>query len=120
MKATSIRARLLLSLLPLFLLAEAVVGTITYRYVLHESHALFDYHLDDGDTGPAVVERLAARFGARPTVILSADASEAVRRDVQAAGFTLLRKPLKPLALKSVLDRLLASRELQPLEPISS
>jgi len=46
MKATSIRARLLLSLLPLFLLAEAVVGTITYRYVLHESHALFDYHLE--------------------------------------------------------------------------
>ena len=82
----------------------------------HEPAALwlFDYHLDDGDTGPAVVERLAARFGARPTVILSADAGEAVRRDVQAAGFTLLRKPLKPLALKSVLDRLLASRELQP------
>ena len=75
---------------------------------------LFDYHLDNGDTGPAVVERLSARFGARPTVILSADASEAVRRDVQAAGFTFLRKPLKPLALKSVLDRLLTSRELQP------
>lgn len=75
---------------------------------------LFDYHLDDGDTGTAVVDRLAQRFGARPTVILSADASEAVRRDVQDAGFTLLRKPLKPLALKSVLDRLLASRELQP------
>ena len=74
---------------------------------------LFDYHLDDGDTGPAVVARLVERFGARPTVILSADASEAVRRDVQAAGFTFLRKPLKPLALKSVLDRLLVSRELQ-------
>jgi len=42
---TSIRTRLLLSLLPLFLLAEAVIGTITYRYVLEESHALFDYHL---------------------------------------------------------------------------
>lgn len=45
MTTTSIRTRLLLSLLPLFLLAEAVIGTITYRYVLEESHALFDYHL---------------------------------------------------------------------------
>lgn len=45
MTTTSIRTRLLLSLLPLFLLAEAVIGSVTYRYVLEESHALFDYHL---------------------------------------------------------------------------
>lgn len=41
----SIRARLLLSLLPLFILAEAVIGIVTYRYVLRDSHELFDYHL---------------------------------------------------------------------------
>jgi len=46
MSGRSLRARLLLSLLPLFVLAEAVIGTITYRYVLDESHALFDYHLE--------------------------------------------------------------------------
>lgn len=45
MSAPSIRARLLLSLLPLFILAEAVIGTVSYRYVLSESHELFDYHL---------------------------------------------------------------------------
>lgn len=45
MKGTSIRARLLLSLLPLFILAEVVIGTVSYRYVLSESHELFDYHL---------------------------------------------------------------------------
>ncbi|MCL4184036.1 MAG: HAMP domain-containing protein [Burkholderiaceae bacterium] len=45
MSAPSIRARLLLSLLPLFILAEAVIGTVSYRYVLRESHELFDYHL---------------------------------------------------------------------------
>ncbi len=45
MSALSIRARLLLSLLPLFILAEAVIGTVSYRYVLRESHELFDYHL---------------------------------------------------------------------------
>jgi signal transduction histidine kinase len=45
-RPASIRARLLLSLLPLFVLAELLIGTITYRYVLRESDALFDYHLE--------------------------------------------------------------------------
>jgi len=71
---------------------------------------LFDYHLDGGDTGVALRERLAARFGARPTLILSADDSPDVRRDVLERGFTLLRKPVRPLALKSILDRMLVSR----------
>lgn len=75
---------------------------------------LFDYHLDDGDTGVALAQRLRERFGAQPTLILSADGGEAVRRDVLEAGLSLLGKPAKPLALKSVLDRLLAARELQP------
>jgi signal transduction histidine kinase len=75
---------------------------------------LFDYHLDDGDTGVALAQRLRERFGAQPTLILSADGGEAVRRDVFEAGLSLLGKPTKPLALKSVLDRLLAARELQP------
>lgn len=77
---------------------------------------LFDYHLDRGDTGAALAARLAERFGARPTVILSADTGEAVRRAVLEAGLPLLGKPLKPLALKSVLDRLLAAREVQSAE----
>jgi len=70
---------------------------------------LFDFHLDD-DTGVALHERLSSQHGARPTVILSADHTEAVRRAVHEAGLPLLMKPLKPLALKSVLDRLLAAR----------
>ena len=74
---------------------------------------LFDYHLDDGDTGTALVARLSARFERRPAMILSADTGDAVRRAVHEAGLPLLAKPMKPLALKSVLDRLLAARELQ-------
>ena len=74
---------------------------------------LFDYHLDDDDTGVALHERLAERHGAQPAVILSADHTEAVRRAVHEAGLPLLMKPLKPLALKSVLDRVLASRAMQ-------
>ncbi|MGV8931358.1 MAG: PAS-domain containing protein [Luteimonas sp.] len=71
---------------------------------------LFDYHLDDGDTGAALYARMVQRFGARPALILSADGGETVRRAVHEAGLSLLGKPIKPLALKSVLDRLLAAR----------
>jgi PAS domain S-box-containing protein len=73
---------------------------------------LFDYHLDAGDTGLALHERLRARFGERPTLILSADATDHVRRYVADQGLGLLQKPVRPLALKSVLDRLLATRPL--------
>ncbi|MBN9428623.1 MAG: two-component sensor histidine kinase [Burkholderiales bacterium] len=45
MSGSSIRTRLLLSLLPMFILAEAIIGSVSYRYVLRESHELFDYHL---------------------------------------------------------------------------
>ena len=71
---------------------------------------LFDYHLDDGDTGVALQARLAQRFGARPTLILSADDSGDVRRVTLEHGLGLLPKPVKALALKSMLRRLLAAR----------
>ncbi|MCQ4167054.1 hybrid sensor histidine kinase/response regulator [Tahibacter harae] len=74
---------------------------------------LFDYHLDGGDTGVALHERLRPLHGPRPAVILSADPGETVRRAVHEAGLPLLIKPVKPLALKSVLDRLLAARSVQ-------
>jgi signal transduction histidine kinase/CheY-like chemotaxis protein len=73
---------------------------------------LLDYHLDAGDTGTALRARLAAHFGERPTLVLSADASDCVRREVAECGLGLLQKPVRPLALKSVLDRLLVTRPL--------
>jgi len=69
---------------------------------------LLDYHLDNGLTGIALHARLSERFGSVPTLILSADNSQTVRRAVLESGLTLLHKPVRPLALKSVLARLLA------------
>jgi signal transduction histidine kinase/Na+/proline symporter/CheY-like chemotaxis protein len=79
---------------------------------------LLDYHLDDGDTGPDVARLLEERFGARPTLVVSADAGSEVRRRVEEAGYRLLPKPLKPLALKSMLDRLVVAGERAPMEPV--
>ena len=74
---------------------------------------IFDYHLDDGDTGLALHARLCRRFAARPTLIVSADSDAQVRQAVNDAGLSLLGQPLKPLALKSLLDGLLAARRYQ-------
>lgn len=93
--------------------AEAVAAMEVVPAVLW----LFDYNLDDGDTGTALQCRLGERFGARPTLILSADDSLATRREVLEQGLTLLHKPVRPLALKSILDRLLASRSLAGVTP---
>ena len=42
---SSIRARLLVSLLATFALGALVVAAVAYRNVLHETEALFDYQL---------------------------------------------------------------------------
>ncbi|MEO5962904.1 MAG: PAS-domain containing protein [Thermomonas sp.] len=71
---------------------------------------IFDYHLDGGDDGVALQQRLSQRFDGVPCMILSADQTGAVRTAAQEAGLPLLMKPLRPLALKSMLDRMLAAR----------
>ncbi|MES2857937.1 MAG: PAS-domain containing protein [Pseudomonadota bacterium] len=71
---------------------------------------IFDYHLDGGDDGVSLHARLSRQFGSVPCLILSADQTGAVRNAAQEAGLPLLVKPLRPLALKSMLDRMLAAR----------
>ncbi|KRG63115.1 regulator [Stenotrophomonas humi] len=71
---------------------------------------LFDYHLDDDDTGVQLWTRLAGVHGPRPTVILSADTSGNTREAVREVGLSLLNKPFKPLALRWAINHLLATR----------
>ena len=71
---------------------------------------LFDYHLDDDDTGVRLWSRLSAVHGQRPTVILSADTGMQTREAVREAGLSLLNKPFKPLALRWAINHLLATR----------
>ncbi|MGY6085531.1 hybrid sensor histidine kinase/response regulator [Stenotrophomonas sp. SM006] len=70
---------------------------------------LFDYHLDDGDTGVALWKRLVGMHGSRPTVILSADAGSETREAVRGVGLSLLNKPFKPLALRWAINHLLTA-----------
>jgi signal transduction histidine kinase/Na+/proline symporter len=71
---------------------------------------MLDYHLDGGLTGLGLRDQLGAAIRALPCVIITADHDPAIRAEVEAAGCHLLYKPLKPLALKSVMARVLAAR----------
>ena len=70
---------------------------------------LFDYHLDGELTGVELRRRLGDAAATIPCAIITADHSEAVRAEVAEAGCWLLHKPLKPLALRSLMTRLLGS-----------
>ena len=65
---------------------------------------LADYHLTDGVDGLALLTLLANQNGqALPGALVTADHSEMLAERVRAAGFTLLRKPVKPAALRAFL-----------------
>lgn len=72
---------------------------------------VLDYHLDGGATGLDLRRRLGAGVAALPCIVVTADHGEDVRSAVAATGCHLLHKPLKPLALKSLMARLLAAAD---------
>ena len=62
-----------------------------------------DYHLDF-DTGVEAIQAIRAHVNADvPSVIITADHSPEVQRQLRELEFTLLRKPLKAAALRAVL-----------------
>ena len=69
---------------------------------------LADYHLDDGESGLDVARRLHATWAREvPTVIVTADPTRTARDAAAAARFALLQKPVKPAALRALMQRLL-------------
>lgn len=69
---------------------------------------LVDFHLDHGVLGCQVIQQLRDEFSRPiPALIISADRSDACRRDLQALGAPLLNKPVKPGKLRAVLSQLL-------------
>jgi two-component system, sensor histidine kinase len=68
-----------------------------------------DYYLRDGAVGTAAVARLRARYGVRlPALIVSADRSALLRREVSALNLAFLPKPASPGRVRAMLSYLLA------------
>ena len=67
---------------------------------------LADYHLA-AETGIDCIGAIRARAGYDvPAILITADRSPGVEEEARANGLQLLRKPLKPAALRALMTRL--------------
>jgi Na+/proline symporter/signal transduction histidine kinase/CheY-like chemotaxis protein len=67
---------------------------------------LVDYHLDEGETGTALMAWLRTRMDEPvPGVVISADGRPELVAHIHAAGLDYLSKPVKPAALRALLSR---------------
>ncbi len=72
---------------------------------------IVDYHLDRGDTGLALAERInARRQEPLPVMAITANHSVELRQRMRELGYALLHKPVKPLKLRMALSRLVTGR----------
>lgn len=72
---------------------------------------LADYHLDSGTGVDAVLRIRKALERALPAIIITADHSLEVQREVKSHELSMLRKPLKAAALRAILNQLSMRRE---------
>ncbi|MGD8112565.1 PAS-domain containing protein [Vibrio sp. TRT 17S01] len=67
---------------------------------------LSDYRLDNGRTGLEVLQQCKLRFGDRFIgVIISADRTKDMMDGIESNGFSFIPKPVKPLKLRAILNR---------------
>jgi len=67
-----------------------------------------DLHLDNGETGIEAVERICTEIKTRvPAIVVTADYSDKAAHLVSSMGYELLKKPVKPAEMRSLLSFLL-------------
>jgi signal transduction histidine kinase/CheY-like chemotaxis protein len=71
-----------------------------------------DYRLANGSTGIQAIERLRAALNeATPAFLISGDTGPERLRESTASGHQLLHKPVPPMTLRTMLNRLLRARD---------
>ncbi len=71
---------------------------------------LADYHLD-AETGLDAIAAIRAKLGGDiPALVITADRSSEVQRDVRLLGLTILRKPVKAASLRAMMTQLTVQR----------
>jgi signal transduction histidine kinase len=73
---------------------------------------LSDFHLDDAQNGLVAIRRLKNRFGAVPSVLITADRSVEVSALSRREKVGMVLKPVEPDALRAQIERALSPRPL--------
>jgi CheY-like chemotaxis protein len=69
---------------------------------------LVDYHLNDQSNGLQVMEHLDNILGVQlPAIVITADRSSELEEAVKAKGYGLLRKPIRPAALRALMTNMM-------------
>jgi two-component system, sensor histidine kinase len=68
-----------------------------------------DYHLADGQSGITATAKLREAYGAVPAFVMSGDTAPERLREAHESGHHLLHKPVQPLTLRAMVNRLLKS-----------
>lgn len=72
---------------------------------------LADYHLDNGNNGLAVIDTVRVHCQTQvPAIVITADHTDAVRLRAERRHCTVLKKPVKPAALRALMSQLLGKR----------
>lgn len=67
-----------------------------------------DYHLPDGQTGVQLIEKLRGAFRTEiPAFVISGDVNPKPLQETREKGFHLLYKPVAPMTLRAMLNRML-------------
>jgi two-component system, sensor histidine kinase len=68
-----------------------------------------DYHLADGQSGITAIAKLREAYGAVPAFVMSGDTAPERLREARASSHHLLHKPVQPITLRAMVNRLLKS-----------
>jgi CheY-like chemotaxis protein len=68
-----------------------------------------DYHLADGQSGITAIAKLREAYGAVPAFLMSGDSAPERLREARESGHHLLHKPVQPITLRAMVNRLLKS-----------
>jgi len=70
---------------------------------------LIDYHLDGEESGISVAQELRSRWSVDvPGIVITADHTQRAKQAAAMQGYQVLRKPIKPAALRALMNRMLA------------
>jgi signal transduction histidine kinase len=73
---------------------------------------LVDYHLAERNNGLDVMSYLDELLGTRlPAIVITADRTVKLEDEVRARGYGLLRKPIKPAALRTLISNMRKARD---------